>query len=246
MSLPIFAVLMTSAVYAASFSTQPFTKTVQDAPVIVRGKVGTNSADWGKDADGIKRLYTFYELQVSEVFKGDATTPTLTMRELGGEKDGMGMQISGASQYEKGEDVVVLLKDKNPDGSFDVQGMMMGKYNIQTDPDGNETLMGAGLMGQENIAAENPSEPKKWTLETLRQTIRTQAQNPPPQKSQPVQEISPSPSEPHPLSAPSVAAPQLQTQDSPDSSPVRSVLYYGIGLGLVGVLIAWMKKRHKT
>ncbi len=164
----------------ASFDPQPFPKTIENAPVIVRGKVGMKYSDWGMDADGSKRLYTFYELQVNEILKGNASRPSLTMRELGGEKDGISMQIPGASQYDRGEDVVVLLKTKNSEGSFDIQGLMTGKYQIETDSDGSEYLTGAGINDQVEHSGASPAShplPTKWYLSTLRQLIETQAES---------------------------------------------------------------------
>ena len=72
--------------------------------------------EWGKDSRGTKRIYTFTELQTSEVFKGNASSPSMVIREMGGEKDGVGLNIPGTSRYDRGEDVVVFLRDKNEDG----------------------------------------------------------------------------------------------------------------------------------
>ena len=82
---------------------------------------------------------------MSEVFKGAAQGPKLTIRELGGEKDGIGMQIAGAAQFSRGEDVVVTLGPRNADGTYDVRGLMMAKYSLEKDEAGNEYLNGPGL-----------------------------------------------------------------------------------------------------
>src|SRR4051794_28005467 len=73
--------------YATSFYERPFPDTVQDAPVIVRGKIGANHADWAAGPDGSRRIYTFYELRVDEVMKGTPSSPrNISIREMGGEK----------------------------------------------------------------------------------------------------------------------------------------------------------------
>jgi hypothetical protein len=163
-----FLLLFLSPAHATSFTMQPFPKTVQDAPLMVRGKVGMSYSDWSKE--DTKRLYTYTELQITEVLKGNVIGPSLIMRELGGEKDGTGLRVPGASKYEKGEDVVVTLTDKNEEGSYSVIGMMMGKFNVQTDGEGKEYISGPGLAG--DIPANS-----KWTLDGVRQLIKEQALN---------------------------------------------------------------------
>jgi hypothetical protein len=160
----LFGSLSGSSVNATSFYLQPFSESVESSQVIVRGKVGSKTTDWNEDQLGTKRIYTFYELQTSEVFKGNVSKgSTITLRELGGEKDGIGLVIPGVSEFEKGEDTVVLLKNKNSSGTYDVQGMMMGKFGIKPDGDGTETLVGMGVGNE-----------KKWSLNALRELIKEQ------------------------------------------------------------------------
>ncbi|MCM2323207.1 MAG: hypothetical protein NDJ90_08085 [Oligoflexia bacterium] len=170
-----------SAGRATSFLDRPFPETVADAPLIARGKVGNSYVEWSKGEDGVRRLYTFYELTVEEQLKGKPVGRTLVFRELGGEKDGIGMQVSGSSRFERGEDVVVLLGEKNSEGSHDVRGLMMGKLNIRQNESGKEVLSGPALGlsredGHNHGSAGGNSEKQEWTLESLRQVIKTQGQ----------------------------------------------------------------------
>ncbi|MEO5971269.1 MAG: hypothetical protein ABIQ95_15185 [Bdellovibrionia bacterium] len=178
---PFLLSFLTSLAGATSFFPQPFPDTVKGAPIIVRGKAGASYSDWNNDDFGGKRIYTFYDLQPTEVLKGNINkSSSLSMRELGGEKDGVGLTVPGVSEFEKGEDTVVFLKERNSSGSYDVQGMMMGKYNIQKDADGTEYLTGMGLnnfnhLGNNTDVTPAASPPKKWTLNDLRTLIRSQA-----------------------------------------------------------------------
>lgn len=185
-SLLIFASLfLLPSALATTFIERPFPESVSEAPLIVRGRIGTSYADWVQNAGG-RKIYTFYDLQVDEVIKGQVENRSIVIRELGGEKDGVGMHVSGAAQFDRGEDVVVFLTERNSDGSFDVLGLMMAKYNIQRDESGNEVLVGPGLGGAHSHAAESshkeahdeshnaPEEPKKWTLDALRQLVKEQ------------------------------------------------------------------------
>ncbi len=226
-----------SLIQASSFYPQPFSEKVQEASVIARGKVGMSYADWGNDQEGIKRIYTYVELQLIETFKGNASGSSIMIRELGGEKDGVGLQISGVAQFQRGEDVVALLKNKNSDGVYDVQGMMMGKYGVLTDSNGVEYLSGPGLW--------QPTSPTQWTLEALRHLIQTQSiEAKRKSESSPLPlTLLPNHEKNVPVQAPpqsqtnAVPAPHLQSSDGEESSPSKSLIFYfGLGIGALGIL----------
>jgi hypothetical protein len=168
--------------WATSFFNRPFPITVQDAPVIVRGVVNSSYSDWGAGSDGVRRLYTFYNLEIEEVFKGSVNSSTLLMREMGGEKDGIGMQVAGASSFSAGEDTVVLLSPKNQDGTYDVRGLMMAKFSIVKDDSGEEYLSGPALAsampGIHDEDDANTQGSQKWTLKDLRKLVAAQATQP--------------------------------------------------------------------
>lgn len=181
-----FAVFLPQAP-ATSFFERPFPESVKEAPVIVRGRVGAKKADWVLGSDGSKRIYTFWELRIDELIKGDTSSKTsLLMRELGGEKDGVGMQVAGTADFSRGEDVVVFLGLQNDDGSHDLRGMMMSKFTIRRRDDGREILEGAALRsathpglrghvlhGEEGHEAPSPR--PDWSLEDLRDLVKRQA-----------------------------------------------------------------------
>ncbi len=213
---------------ATSFYPQPFPRTVGQAPHVIRGKIGMNYSDWGKDEGGTKRIYTYYELQVTEVLKGPekpngtpTVSPNIMFREMGGVKDGIGMEVGGASQFQRGEDVVVFLRDKGPDGFFEVQGLMMGKMNIQLDSDGQEILSGPALM-TEVTDGSHPNPPQKWSLNALRSLI-----NHPPTHSDPPAQAAPQASESLIPTASNLSgpAPQLQPQDDVESPHRNWILW---------------------
>lgn len=79
----LFLLLNAISTYATSFAPQAFSTTVQQAPVIIRGKIGMTYTDWGEDESGTRRIYTYYELEVTEPIKGQLNSSTLVFRELG-------------------------------------------------------------------------------------------------------------------------------------------------------------------
>ncbi len=176
-----------ASVWGTSFYERPFPDSVKEAPVIVRGRVGSKKTDWVQLSDGSKRIYTFWELRIDELVKGDSSSKSsLVMRELGGEKDGVGMQVAGTAVFSRGEDVVVFLGLQNPDGSHDLHGMMMSKFTIRRREDGREMLEGAALRSSTHPGLrghvlhgeeghEGPSPRPDWSLEDLRDLVRRQA-----------------------------------------------------------------------
>jgi hypothetical protein len=138
--------------HATSFVPIPLTTQVGEADTVVRGKIGTSYSDYGSRNDGGRGIYTFYHLQVTEVLKGDVPdTSSILIREMGGEVNGVGMQVAGSAHFDPGEDAVVFMGAKNPDGSYEMKGLASGKYNIQTQPDGTENLL--GLAQHETMAS---------------------------------------------------------------------------------------------
>lgn len=174
---------------ASSFYEQPFPETVRNAPTVVRGKVGKAETAWTTLSDGSKHLFTYYDVEVSEGFKGGPRTGApIRIRELGGSKDGVTLNVSGTAGFEKGEDVVVMLGEPQSqiDGAYPVIGMMMGKYNLVKGADGKEYLRGAGIGSATHpgLRGENaPARPAQVSLEGLREIIRTQASEPKPSPS---------------------------------------------------------------
>jgi len=176
-----------AAAFATTFYERSFPSSVQDATGIVRGKVGMSYSDWGVASDSSKRLYTFVELQLTETLKGEAKGSSIVLRELGGAKDGVAMEVSGVARFERGEDVVVMVGAPNADGSYDVRGMMMAKFNVERGNDGKEYLSGPGLGGAtahghvyKDAKREGQNDPqspvKRWTIDDIRDLVRAQTQ----------------------------------------------------------------------
>jgi hypothetical protein len=164
---------------ASSFYEQPFPDTVRNAPTIVRGKIGKTETQWTTLPDGSKHLFTYYDVDVSEGFKGGARGP-IRIRELGGTKDGVSLNVSGTAAFDKGEDVVVMLGEANSqvDAAYPVMGMMMGKFNLEKGADGKEYLRGPGIGSAKNPALRNEHSTESTaqiSLEALRDIIKTQA-----------------------------------------------------------------------
>jgi MYXO-CTERM domain-containing protein len=262
LSLLFALTLPTARAEATTFFEKPFPESVKDAPVIVHGKIGNTFTDWSRGEEGGKRIYTFWDVQVTETLKGvTGDSGTIRMREMGGEKDGTGMMVSGAASFRPGEDVVVFLSEKNAEGSFDVWGMMMGKYNVQKDENGQEVLSGPGINdltesrigdaheGQNGQDGHRGS--KKWNLDSVRRLVASQG-DAPGAPSRPAAKPSVTPVAPESASpTPAVTevtptpAPQLQNS-SPEEAPSSSAIpIWGWVAGALGLVLAFVLLRRK-
>jgi hypothetical protein len=219
---------------ATTFMPVPFSTSVQNAPIILRGKVGMSYPEFAQDADGGKRIFTFTEIQPTEVLKGNVRTEasSLIIREMGGEKDGIGYHIPGTAQFQQGEDTVIFLRPAERDSTFDVHGMMMGKYNIVTDAQGQEALDGPGLR------SDPLAPPEKWTLDRLRKLIAEQADSgavrTPTAAASPALQLQPLKPKAAPSAAPSepVLTSNVEVEDSKSWRTWVMILVVGTILGL--------------
>ncbi len=240
-----------STVSATTFVERPLQEAVGDAAVVVRGTAGKSTSNWGKTDEGTRNIYTYTELQVSEVLRGPGLTAptTIQVRSLGGEKDGIGMQVSGVASFNPGEETIVLLREKNSEGSYDVDGMMMGKFNLRTDEEGHEVVIGPGIPRSETGS--------KWTFQAFRDLVASQPA--PRSRIQPsagpsaAASLSPVRQEADaPVSTPS-EAPRLQPSPgeevSPDSGlPSQHHLEWWSVLGTAGILVllfVFLRRRNK-
>jgi hypothetical protein len=234
-----FILTLASLAFATEFVPSSLPSQVAEVSTIVRGKIGSTYSDWAIRDEGGRGLFTFYQIQPTEVLKGSASMgSTILFREIGGEKDGVGETVPGAAQFTQGEDVVVMLGPQNKDGSYDLRGLSAGKLNITREEDGSESLS--------SVALSPPSHAAKWTIADLKKAVRDQSANPQPKISSLAQtnsetpKISPTPS----ISA----APQLQTSAAePSGAKGRdSVLFnamIALGLILIGFVIVMMTRK---
>lgn len=253
-----FFSLILGIAQATSFAPREFTETVADAPYIVRGKIGTSSALWAVGSDGVRRIYTYTELAVEETLRGEIPKKTIQVREMGGEKDGVGMDVPGSARFETGEEVVLFLMPANTDASYDVKGLMMSKLNVKKDKNGQEYLDGPAIQAQpgkiyhDHDAEHLTSDRPVWTYAAFKslvadQKTAPQSSNPP---SQSVKNPVPTPTsvgiteenQTQTLSEPPAASPTPEQERN--SSWGFWILLIFVTLG-VGIALLWLLRRRK-
>lgn len=127
--------LMTSVVVAlaagAALATVVVSETVETmarrAPLVVRVTARQSMAGW--DA-AEARIWTWTELAVTEVLKGEAG-PTLLVKQPGGEVGGLGQFVAGVARFTPGEDCVLFLEPASDEkGVWVVRSLAAGKVSF--------------------------------------------------------------------------------------------------------------------
>ena len=123
----ISALVMVQLAAASDLPRLSFNEMTDSSELVVSGTVTRTWADWDPDH---KYIWTHYELAVSATHKG-AAGQTVDIAEPGGQVNGMGMSISGATGYAVGEKVLVFLS-RMPNGYLRTAGFGQGKYVIDS------------------------------------------------------------------------------------------------------------------
>lgn len=184
-SLLIFQALFTQGAKATSFYIRPFSEFTQTTPNIVHGKLSNIHTENSITSDGARTIYTYAHLEVKEVLKGDLhQKQSITVRKIGGTKDGVTLEIPSSPEFKSDDDTVVFLSPEKEDQSYEVLGLELGKFGLE-EKNGNSFLTGgifnyskSGPEGSESDhsvrAKELAENQHPWSLNQLRALIRTQ------------------------------------------------------------------------
>ncbi|MBF0336771.1 MAG: hypothetical protein HQL05_02975 [Nitrospirae bacterium] len=109
------------------------------ADVVVCGRVSAVKAQWSEDG---KRIVTRSTVSVGEYVKG-AGTSVVTVEQLGGEVDGVGLRVSDTVYLKAGDEVILFLKQRQETRSsgYDVE---LGVYTIVGSAQGIYVIDGSG------------------------------------------------------------------------------------------------------
>ena len=110
---------------------------VQQADVIVVGRVTAMTSSWNSDRS---RIFTRVTLSVSQSIKGDASENSVTVTVPGGEVDGIGELYSHTARFKEDEDVVVFAA-KNSKGELNIVGGDEGKTTIRKEDETRRNLV---------------------------------------------------------------------------------------------------------
>ncbi len=120
--------LLPSAVIASSVISETIEELAHNAPMIVRGRVGQVQPQLD---ERYQRIYTYSDLQVTEVFKGPKVASVL-IKTPGGEIAGRGQRVAGAERFSPGEDTILFLEPAVDEaGVYILRTLAAGKVNLE-------------------------------------------------------------------------------------------------------------------
>ena len=124
----LFLFLVPCHAYGTTVVSLSVDKMSQEADLIVRGIVHSQNTQWN---DAKNRIYTITKIEVAETYKGNTkSAKTISIRQIGGEIDGLVQTVAGNAKFAQGEEVLVFLESNSRAGIHFVMGMAQGKYSI--------------------------------------------------------------------------------------------------------------------
>lgn len=124
---PVALALLAGSAFATVVVSENVEELTRQSTLVVRATVQQSMTAWDQ---GERKIWTWTELSVAEVLKGQAPR-SLVVKQPGGEVGGVGQRVSGAAQFAPGEDCVLFL-ERAPDepGVFIVRGLSAGKVRL--------------------------------------------------------------------------------------------------------------------
>ena len=124
-------------------------------------------------APDVKKPYRYWTLEITDQPVGASLGSRVEIREKGGELGEIGYHMAGAASFAPGEEVFVSLRDtvEAPE-TKEVYGLMSGKYTLQADGAGKQTVMSG--LGTAVSGPNGPLSPEEFT-NALRRMARGEA-----------------------------------------------------------------------
>jgi len=126
MALVMLSALLPSLAFAIVSKASLDDLTLRSDAIVV-GTVTKASSFW---QDG--RIYTNVTISVEQTVKGGSLHPEITLRQAGGEVDGVGEWVEDEPGFAVGERAVLFLGRAGPD-SFELTGAFQGKLPVEND-----------------------------------------------------------------------------------------------------------------
>jgi hypothetical protein len=127
LGIMLVAILTATFCFAAMLKVE-LPDLVNQAPLIVMGKVVDLKSDW-LDGPG-STIFTIANVKIKEVLKGNvAVGKTLLIKVYGGEKNGIGLDVSTEPKLKAGETIIAFLKKEN--NEYRPVQLLQGIYHLE-------------------------------------------------------------------------------------------------------------------
>ncbi|MEW6729804.1 MAG: Ig domain-containing protein [Acidobacteriota bacterium] len=103
---------------------------VASVRAIVTGRVTGIESRWDANRNNI---YTYITIEIAELLKGNITTTTIVLEQLGGRVGDRHTWLLGSPEFTIGEDVLLFL-NTNAEGALHTAHQAMGKFSLSIDP----------------------------------------------------------------------------------------------------------------
>ena len=155
----------------------PDAELIVNSRIILYGRVISATSDWDSSHS---MVWTYVEVSVERLLKGELTQTTIVLRQLGGTVGESGIRIDGQPVFTPGERVLLYL-NTGADGTLHAAHNFMGKFVVKTDSTGAEFVERSVDQNEIEIlasadAGEVTNRASLQTyLRTIRRTLRREA-----------------------------------------------------------------------
>ena len=167
------ALVGTSTAYATTVLKMSLKDLARKSDAVVMARVEDQVARY--DAD--KEIYTYITLKVLDPVKGSHMDDLITIRQLGGIVGNIASVVPGMPTFQKGDEVVVFLTQRDKAGYPGIMGLQQGKYTISQDQNGakrvRNELNGTTLIDLSGRTSEGPKVSSDMPLQSFLDGIRT-------------------------------------------------------------------------
>jgi hypothetical protein len=172
-AIAAFALMGASTATATTVLKLSMKDLARKSDAVVLARVEDEVARYDTD----KEIYTYITLRVLDPVKNSRKDDQITIRQLGGVVDHIASIVPGMPTFQKGEEVVVFLTQKDRAGYPWVMGLQQGKYSVRTDANGAQRvrneLSGTSLLDASGRVADGAKGTPDMPLQSFLDGVRS-------------------------------------------------------------------------
>lgn len=165
----ITALISLAQSFSATFQPMSPEEFFSHVPIVVRAVAKKSEPKWGSDEKSSRKIYTYTEFEIIETLKGQIPSQKITVRELGGERDGVGLQVPGSAEFTPDQEFIVSLAPSAEEGVYRVFAMSQGVLSVENNA-GSLTVRGL-LTSQNPVSFEKTKEVIRNSTQSRRAPI---------------------------------------------------------------------------